>query len=351
MHLKTVVPHIFRTLPLVNRELSKWYRRIDGAPSEFLSKQGTLSIQHKKFHCQGGSVFAAWTPEYLHSLTRFIVAFQTMSDYLDNLCDRGNVFNPNSFSMLHQSMLDVFADRDPIGPAHRYYALYPDPRDGGYLIDLVKTCREQLRHFPYFHYVRQDLLTYTKLYTDLQVYKHIHPERRGQALINWHKKHKHKHPDLYWWEFSAAAGSTLLIFALVSLSAKSEGISDAYIKAVIHAYFPWICGLHILLDYFIDQEEDRLEQDLNFVSYYTDEGQVQERLELFIQKAMQAVVELPDSPFHLTVVNGLLALYLSDEKVDKQGLAGIRQHLLNTSTVEANHLYKLCKQFRSWRIV
>ena len=45
-----------------------------------------------------------------------------------------------------------------------------------------------------------------------------------------------------------------------------------------------ICSLHIMLDYFIDQEEDKAEADFNFVSFYKDEEECCWRLVLW-QKA------------------------------------------------------------------
>ncbi|MGD0205948.1 MAG: DUF2600 family protein, partial [Dehalococcoidia bacterium] len=84
-------------------------------------------------------------------------------------------------------------------------------------------------------------------------------------------------------------------------------------------YFPWISGLHILLDYFIDQAEDEAGGDLNFVSYYPDAGRCRERLLLFLKQALDRAAALPAPLFHTTVVRGLPAFYLSDPKVSAQG--------------------------------
>src|SRR5690606_30189236 len=98
------------------------------------------------------------------------------------------------------------------------------------------------------------------------------------------------------------------------------------------AYFPYICALHILLDYLIDQEEDRRGGDLNFCSYYLDEGQTVERLRYIVDQASRAGRRLPDGRFHLMIVEGLLALYLSDPKVsDQYSVAQIKQQLMMSS--------------------
>jgi len=47
-----------------------------------------------------------------------------------------------------------------------------------------------------------------------------------------------------------------------------QNLSDE-LTQVKNSYFPWVQGLHILLDYLIDQEEDRINGDLNFVLLQT----------------------------------------------------------------------------------
>ena len=40
---------------------------------------------------------------------KFIVAYQTISDYLDNLCDRSSSLDPQDFAALHESMGDALS--------------------------------------------------------------------------------------------------------------------------------------------------------------------------------------------------------------------------------------------------
>ena len=111
-------------------------------------------------------------------------------------------------------------------------------------------------------------------------------------------------------------------------------------------YFPWISGLHILLDYFIDQAEDEAAADLNFVSYYAGEGQCRERLLLFLNRALDCAAALPDPWFHTTVVHGLPALYLSDPKAQMQGLDETAGLLLAGGGRETRFMYQICRLLR-----
>ncbi len=73
-----------------------------------------------------------------------------------------------------------------------------------------------------------------------------------------------------------------------------------------------------MLDYFIDQEEDRTGSDLNFRSYYKNEQEMIERFVDFIQQAYKAVSQLPHKQFHRMINHALLGVYLANEKVNKQ---------------------------------
>ena len=124
--------------------------------------------------------------------------------------------------------------------------------------------------------------------------------------------------SLKWWEFGAAAGSTLAIFALIAYASldgsggrrsgsgggqgsgaighKQSGRRSGHCIAC--AYFPPVCALHILLDYFIDQEEDRESGDLNFVSYYDSAGDAVDALNRFTCVSLEMTRNLPESWFH-----------------------------------------------------
>ena len=98
-----------RVLPLVHKELNFWKKRAEEIPNQELRKQALASIEHKTFHCEGGSIMALMAKENFSLAIKFIVAYQTISDYLDNLCDRSTSLNPKDFSALHESMMDADA--------------------------------------------------------------------------------------------------------------------------------------------------------------------------------------------------------------------------------------------------
>ena len=159
-------------LPEVRAELGRWRDMAGTIPDPELRKQALDSIAGKQFHCEGGGVYAAANLERRHVLIPLIVALQTISDYLDNLCDRSTSLDPNDFRLLHQSMLDAVT---PEADTRNYYALREEQDDGGYLAALVRTCREQVAQLPAYAKVQPFVTELVKLYGDLQVYKHIDP--------------------------------------------------------------------------------------------------------------------------------------------------------------------------------
>jgi tetraprenyl-beta-curcumene synthase len=179
-------------LPEVRIELEKWRREAEQIPDEELRKQALASIDNKRFHCQGGAVYAAANLPEKHILIPLIVAYQTISDYLDNLCDRSTSLDPADFRQLHQSMLDaVTPETEPAD----YYALRTEREDGGYLLRLVQKCRDCIGQLSGYEAAKPYIRDLAGLYTDLQVYKHIHPDKREAALLEWWSLHAHRTPQ------------------------------------------------------------------------------------------------------------------------------------------------------------
>lgn len=382
---------VLRVFPEVERELKHWRQRLEAAGDPELRRQGLDSISRKRFHAQGGSIYALYpavssppaavrsATQRLHAggrrehprrspandgsrrLVPFIVAFQTISDYLDNLCDRApsavsglrpartengvhgrGCLDTAAFRQLHLAYTDAL---DPDGGSADYYRFYPCRDDGGYLQALVDRCRQALRGIPSYSRVQDEALRLARLYADLQTFKHARPPLREGLLRDWFAAHAGTYPDLNWWEFAAATGSTLGIFALCAAAA-DPALTSGAAGRLAAGYFPWISGLHIMLDYFIDQAEDEAGGDLNFVTYYDGDGQCREQLLLFFNRALEQAAGLPDPLFHTTIVRGLPAFYLSDPKAPEQGLGGAADVLLEAGGAGTLSMYRACRLLR-----
>lgn len=339
--------YVFHTLPRVKKQLRYWQSEAGRCRDKELKVQALSSIENKDFHCMGGAVYAVPYRKYGQSeelLIRLIVAYQTLCDYLDNLCDRANCLDGKAFRELHESLKDALT---PGADFHDYYQTYPYQDDDGYINKLIMECQTCIARLPSYNLVYEDIIRVQQLYIDLQVEKHIDLDSREDALINWARDNMLKYPELKWQEFAAASGSTLAVFALFGLAC-SKKCSKKDSAAVVETYFPWICGLHILLDYFIDQAEDRQGGDLNFIFYYRDEEEMLERMKLFIRQSHSNASSLQDPAFEKTVIEGLLATYLSDKKVKSQGYEKYARQMLNQSGSGARITYRLCSIVRKF---
>lgn len=339
--IKMIQQFLTKILPLVNQEVNAWQAYAQTKMTGELQTQALASIAGKRFHCQGGSFYSLYPGVSAEDFIRFIVALQTISDYLDNLCDRAAVTDGAAFRQLHLAMTDAL---DPEAAPKDYYALYPFQEDGGYLASLVTTCQSMLKKVPSYDLVKADMLQLAVLYSQLQTYKHIEPAAREQAMLDWLKT-SNTSKELTDWEFAAATGSTLGMFMLAAIGC-NPALSAKEVTSVVNAYFPWISGLHIQLDYFIDQAEDRCNGDLNFIFYYKDAAETSARLQLFYRQAYTKAKLTPHNFFTKTIVRGLLALYLSDKKIKTPVEKAIRKDLLKQAGVPAQLLYGLCKILR-----
>jgi tetraprenyl-beta-curcumene synthase len=334
---------ILKVQPLTHFYLRQWKEQARRIPDPELRKQALASIATKTFHCEGGALYGLLAGVHYKDAIAFIVAYQTISDYLDNLCDRSTSQDPEDFRALHESMLQALS---PESPLSLHYRFRKEQDDGGYLIMLIQTCRKVLSGLPSYHLGAAAIDALARFYIDLQVHKHVREEDRLPRLQAWFEGFAKDLPPMAWYEFAACTGSTLGIFCMVS-QLFNPSTSAPLIAEIKNVYFPWVQGLHILLDYLIDQEEDRSGQDLNFCSYYDNKERMAERIGYFYHQAQAGLSHLPDAKFHRLITRGLLSIYLADHKVTRQkDVRDIAGKLLSMGGKEAFFFYLHCWIYR-----
>lgn len=332
-------------LPSTRSQIAHWTTRATAIPDETLRYQALASLTEKRFHADGGCVYAAFQPLASETLIKLIVALQTISDYLDNLCDRCDVYNPEDFRQLHQAMHDAIT---PDAVHKDYYRFRPDANDGGYLDDLVTTCQQSLHELPRYDVVQPRVDWLIQRYCELQEHKHIDPPLRVQTLKLWWSEYQSHFPDMAWYEFAAATGSTLGVFSL--FLAATLDCSRADRELLYNSYFPWICGLHILLDYLIDLDEDKRVGDFNFVECYGTAKEARRRIRYFAAQSFRRAKRIPlGGAIHRYVVQGLLGMYLSDAKVAKQPAVRKTRRVLWTFGPTTWMFYAACCVYRNVR--
>lgn len=343
-NLISLTTRIFRQVrPVIHQNLRIWKQRAEKIPDPELRRQAMMSIATKTFHCEGGSIYGLLARNNYKEAIKFIVAYQTISDYLDNLCDRSSSLDPLDFAALHEAMPQALT---PCAAQSDYYRYHGETDDGGYLAALVATCQQVLGNLPNYEIAAGSLHKLAGYYCDLQVHKHVRADERIPRLEAWFNKYKNNLPEMTWFEFAACAGSTLGIFCIVA-QLFNKNTSVELVTKISNAYFPWVQGLHILLDYLIDQEEDIKGRDLNFCSYYPTYDFTATRLTFFYKQAQFSVAQLPDAKFHHLINRGLLSIYIADRKVSQQEkVHRVARKLLRLGGAKSFFFYLHCWIYR-----
>lgn len=300
-------------LPAVHHKLEKLKERAATIPDKTLRFHALDALTRKAFHCEGGGVFGLIERTCFDEFLTFLIHYQQMCDYLDNLCDQSDSLDPNDFRTLHNALLAAINDEAPL---ENYYRFRETQDDGGYLHDMIHICRSALQKLPSFSIVQPYMLKLCQYYCDFQTYKHVKKEDRVPMLEAWFERHRDEVPAMSWYEFACCTGSTLGIYTLTVYGGK-QGFTDRQARQLMDGYFPYVQGVHLLLDYFIDQEEDIADDELNFLFHYQNEEEMIERFRYFLARAEETMAELPDPKFHRMIHRGLIAIYLSDDKVQK----------------------------------
>jgi tetraprenyl-beta-curcumene synthase len=304
-------------VPRASQALEGIRERADAIPNAALREQALASIDGKAFHVQGGCIFATFLPSAdAARFVRVVASLETIYDYLDNLCDRLPGVSQLAFATLHEALLDALDDRRT---ADDYYRNGPVGDDGGYLASLVADVRRELVLLPQYHAVRDALLGIGCFYAELQTLKHADPAVRESICDAWYGDHRAEFPGLYWWEFAAACGSSMPVFALIYLASQPH-LAPRAIDATIAAYFPNVSAVHILLDYFIDQAEDREHRELNFVACYPSSAVAVQRVKRLVHATKLRLQSLANADGHAFILRAMCLFYLTHPKVYEQRL-------------------------------
>ncbi len=309
--------YVLAVIPLASRELAAIRVRAERIPDPALRREALASIDGKAYHVQGGAILATFLPgASARRYVAIVAALETIYDYLDNLCDRLPGVSQRAYASLHDALIDALDDRRT--PA-AYYRDGPPGDDGGYLRGLVEDVRDGLRALPHYSDVRERLVDVARFYAELQVVKHGPPGAREHACDAWYARYRERFPGLSWWEFAAACGSSLPVFALIELASRAR-LDEREVDATLAAYFPGVSALHILLDYFIDQAEDREHGELNFVACYPSTTAAVDRLRRLLEVALARVRGLAGATRHRFLVQAMCVFYLTHPKVFEQRL-------------------------------
>jgi hypothetical protein len=127
---------------------------------------------------------------------------------------------------------------------------------------------------------------------------------------------------LPWFEATAAASSTLGIYALLG-SAADPALEEEAVRAIEDAYL-WACLACTLLDSLVDHAEDRLSGHHSYASYYEDLEVATTRTCEVVARAIESLNAVPNGARHIVIVTGMISMYLSKGAVDADSATSAR---------------------------
>jgi len=306
---------LVNVVPLARAALRRLERVAERIPDRELRAQAQYGLSEKAYHIAGACILATLLPTGAREHYVEIVApLEAIYDFLDGLCDRHPLTTPQAFRQLHLALADAL---DPSQSLHDYYLHGPPGDDGDYLATLVRRTRRALSRLGDYELLIPYFAEAANLYTDVQTFAHLPAAEREAACIAWHARDGARFGDLSWWEFGAAAGSQFHVYAplYAAFCSEFERIDDTY-----HAYFPAFSALHVLLDSFIDQQEDRRSGDLNWIDCYGSFDALLSRARELARRARLKFAGLPMPRAHSFALRIMSLFYLTHPKVYEQRL-------------------------------
>ncbi len=303
--------------------------RAGSIPDPLLREDALVSHRDKRSNSEGLAAFAVLAPESLRAaLARSLVAYQLMLDYLDDVSERP-AEDPVANGLCLHSAFEVALDP---GAAHQdYYALAPGCEDGGYLAELIETCRAPLSALPSYPAARDSLLRQARLCRQSQALNHaLAFGPLDDQLAEWAARTAEEaelEAGFEWWELlAAAAASSVTVGALLALAA-TPGATSADADRIESAYFPWIGGLNALLDSLVDLDEDP--EEASHLRRYDSLEVAAERLQAIAAGARRRVRELPDARLHEAIFAAMGGLYLSQPQAWRPGAEQVSRAVLS----------------------
>jgi tetraprenyl-beta-curcumene synthase len=325
--------------PRVCLHIARWQRLARRIPDPVLRQLALAALSEKRSNIEGAVAFAAFAPwSRRGEATKAAGAFQAAYNLLDMLGEQPSADPVRDGERLHNALLYALgwpsSTPSPGGvdagvQALDWYEHHPHNKDGGYLNKLLEECREAFTSLPKYAVAAPAARAAAERIVAFQSLNLSEAQGDHAALEQWARAATPPGAGLQWWETAAAAGSSLGVHALIAAAAE-RALDTREAKLLEQAYFPWIGGLHSLLDNLIDKHEDEAAGHRSLVEYYGPE-RAAERMHWMAEQATLLATELPHDRRHTVVLAGMIGNYLSTPEAHSPQLAPVNQAVLATT--------------------
>jgi len=313
--LYMLVMYIFRVLPEVKKQKKYW----EAVLKQSMDENDLCYLLSMCFSIRNNFIYhlySLYPGANLKISVSFISAFRLLTCYLERFCIRERIKDETSLRQLYISMIDAV---DPGRNTSSYCKYLPNKsREENNINLFVETCRNQFAKIASSHVIREYIKKYIYLYSDFNIYRFMSEEKNQNSyLLTWAGYYINQYPSISPWEFSASASSMLCMLALFS-SGFDPGLSVETVKEIESTYFPWICGLSILLHDYLNYHKnilvDNQRENVNFAHYYETLKHFEERIGFFLDSSFEASLKTNCLYFHTAIVKWLFSVFLSDPR-------------------------------------
>ncbi len=333
-----------RVIPRVSSEVDAWRRCALTIPDAPIRHDALSALSTKRFNPEGAALFAVLPRRYDTSLVRLLVAFQVLLDFLDSVSERRVLRPVANGDQLHRALVEAL---QPGAPISDYYRYHPWQDDGGYLRALVSTCRECCAMLPSYACV-QPLVVRGARRCGVQGLNHDpDPLRREARLERWARAEFAGESELSWWELTAAASSTLGIHALLAHAA-DPALAERDVREVDAAYMPWVCAASTMLDSYVDEAIDIVDDGHSYVAHYASPSNAARRICGLVRRSMCEARGLRGGARHTLIVAGMASMYLSADEARTPTMRATTDKFIEAGGSLTRVLLPI---LRLWRIV
>jgi len=328
-------------LPAVAHEVETWRVRASRIPDPTIRADALDALQSKRPNIDGAALFWTLPDRRDPNLLRLLVAYDILSDFLDSVSERGAPAGIANGTQLHRALAEAL---DPGAKVSDYYRYHPANQDAGYLIALVKTCRELCACLPSFARVRPLVIPAATL---VQVQGPNHePDlaKREAALRAWARREFPPPQELEWFELAAGASACLPVLPLLALAADPYG-SELLAARTQRAYF-WLSTTGTMLDSYVDMAEDAANGRYAFINHYPNLALATQRIAQITGRSVALTGALPNGDRHTVITSCMIAMYLSKDSARTPALAATSDRLLRAGGSPARLLLPV---LRAWR--
>jgi tetraprenyl-beta-curcumene synthase len=323
---RAAVSYWTSVFPRVCLHIARWRRLARRIPDPVLRDLALAALGEKRGNIEGAAAFAAFAPRARRGeAVRAASAFQAAYNLLDMLGEQPSADPVRDGERLHNALLFALGSH---AVALDWYEHHPQREDGGYLNALLHECRAAFAALPAYEAAAPAARAAAQRIVAFQSLNLSEAQGDHSELERWARAATPPGTGLQWWETAAAAGSSLATHALIAAAAEAS-LDTADAELLERAYFPWIGGLHSLLDNLIDKREDEAAGHRSLVEYYGPERAAQ-RMRWMAERARAVARELPHSRRHMVMLAAMIGNYLSTPEAHTDELEPVSESVLAT---------------------